>query len=215
MNTQVINDLTAYCDKLTEDGKELSVEWDGGGDSGQFTMLLNGEDITAWDDSPEAQILDVVMNKLDYGSFAGEFHTEGTLIYDREQKAFKGVDNYSYTEGTEEEVNISFVIPDDIWFDSVFLFVDTPEELPEVRLDITVDNGPVSDRHLELEEKLSEELSEAILHKIEDSFDGCWFELRIPKTEATKIEGGWQLTWKTFEYSYRVYTEKDVCIYLD
>jgi hypothetical protein len=88
--------MIELCDELTKDGKDLLIKWNGGNDDGYFEILLDGNQLD--DEIDFESIENYVSNSLGYGSFAGDFSTNGELIYHRETKSFDGVDNYSTAE---------------------------------------------------------------------------------------------------------------------
>lgn len=96
-----INDVIKWCDEQSQDGKEVAICWEGGGDSGWVYMEVDGEQAS----SEEADwLVDRMCDILDYGSWAGEFNASGRAIYDSETKVFEGDDVYS--EDTSEEIEL-------------------------------------------------------------------------------------------------------------
>src|ERR1700735_3777194 len=108
--------LIARCDQLTENGQVLSIDWEGGGDSGEFTMKLNGEDVSEQTEIDE-RIIELVAEGIGYESFACHSSTHGSAISDRWEKSFSGTDFYSSSDQGVEECSIKLTIPSWLWFD--------------------------------------------------------------------------------------------------
>ncbi|MFO0468693.1 MAG: hypothetical protein ACK5ZX_05245 [Bacteroidota bacterium] len=96
-----VEDVIKWCDEKSQDGSEVAICWEGGGDSGWVYMEVDGEQAS----SEEADwLVDRMCDILDYGSWAGEFNASGRAIYDSETKVFEGDDVYS--EDTSEEIEL-------------------------------------------------------------------------------------------------------------
>jgi len=93
-----IEDVIKWCDEQSQNGSEVAICWEGGGDSGWVYMEVDGSQTS----SEEADwLVDRMCDILDYGSWAGEFSASGRAIYDSETKVFEGDDIYS-EDSTEE-----------------------------------------------------------------------------------------------------------------
>lgn len=96
-----VEDVIKWCDEQSQDGKEVAICWEGGGDSGWVYMEVDGSESS----SEEADwLVDRMCDILDYGSWAGEYNASGRATYDAETKVFEGDDIYS--EDSTEEVEL-------------------------------------------------------------------------------------------------------------
>jgi hypothetical protein len=96
-----VEDVIKWCDEQSQNGNEVAICWEGGGDSGWVYMEVDGCQTS----SEEADwLVDRMCDILDYGSWAGEFNASGRAIYDAETKVFEGDD--VYTEDTNEEIEL-------------------------------------------------------------------------------------------------------------
>ena len=108
--------LVEYCDNLVKEGKELALNWEGGGDSGWVYFTVDGKE----DDSDEIRrLIDACYEVLDYGSWAGEFSANGEATYNPKTKCFEGVDNYGEDTTETHRCKIDIVVPERLWFDSI------------------------------------------------------------------------------------------------
>lgn len=170
---EVENPIIALCDRMTSNGETLSITWEGGEDSGGYTLLLNGEDISPqWgstepNDVEKDRLINYIADHMDYGSFAGSFYTSGELFYNREDKSFSGDDHYSETEGGHIPFNYSTVIPSSIWFDNIRIEMSGGSEgqIDTVNFEFFVTNGFKTTEHDAVAEKIIKEL-EAHLNKV-------------------------------------------------
>src|SRR5581483_5032787 len=78
----------------TNKDRNISFTWSGGDDEGWGSLEIDGKKVKGNDPIAE-KICDRIFNVLDYGSFAGDFGTEGTLDFDTETLQFKGIDYYT------------------------------------------------------------------------------------------------------------------------
>ena len=143
---------------MTEQGHELKITWDGGGDSGWCEFHIDDE---GTQNEYTEKLLDHMYNHLDYGSWAGEFQASGSAIYDPEEKAFVGTDHYSEDETIAWEVNAEIRIPKHIWFDD-FRFSIEGYDSPQADFDFFIKNGFRTPEHDEVVKKLNEQMNEVI-----------------------------------------------------
>lgn len=150
--------IIKWCDEIVQSGKELSFNWDGGGDSGMFELLIDGEDVSYT--FPEAEyIIYKLYYTLGYGSFAGEFSTVGHTTYDPNTKCFTGEDRYSQCESVMCNCAITISVPKDLWFDEVeYSFGE--DYAPAVSF--VIKNGFLTNRHEEVVTLLTETLDDGI-----------------------------------------------------
>ena len=149
-----------WCNKQVADGHELSIHWDGGGDSGWAHFQIDGESV---ENEYTDYLTSMMYDLLDYGSWAGEFSASGSAVYSKEEKAFVGVDNYSEDETMSHECNIVIQVPKDLWHDSLSISIEGNEdETCNVTCRFNIKNGFLSDKHTAfiggLEEKMGEEV---------------------------------------------------------
>lgn len=208
------SDMWAHCDQLTENDKRLSITWDGGSDSGEFSMRLDGNAIIEL--SPlEDEILEFVAAKVGYGGFDGDFSTSGEVEYNRANKCFIGQEAYSENEGGLRKCDIKIVIPEYFWFDSIELNIQCDyEDEVSVSLKLVVINGPYPPSFNEMASKIEDELAKAMnaeINQIED-FEGLWESFVISR-KVFKQEGGLlTYTISSFDYSYRKFEDKCMLI---
>ena len=86
-------DVITWCNQQVDEGKELKFTWDGGNDSGYASLVLDDNEIEVAGYSDI--LLDGIYEELDYGSWAGEFYASGEAIYNKEEQAFIGIDDYT------------------------------------------------------------------------------------------------------------------------
>ena len=160
--------LREILDAIESQGKEIKFTWQGGNDDGSFQLLIDDEEIEESDEYPWAgKVMDRIADELDYGSFAGDFNTNGDLIYS--DGHFTGIDFNSTTEGDllklSEDEHIRIEVPEYLWFDK--LIINTEGYFDESDLTVTVDfritNGPIVDHHVEKEDDISNFLSKQII----------------------------------------------------
>jgi hypothetical protein len=211
-----LQELLDWCDKKAAEGKQLDIVWDGGGDSGWVHFEIDEEDCT----EPEAEeLVDMMYDLLDYGSWAGEFFASGTATYDAETKTFEGIDSYSETEGTSCEAEIVIRVPKSLPF--TMLNIRTQDENVDVDANFFITNGFVHPDYTkiqnELNESLQSEFSEAIdkdLDKTSQEFDSCWHNYEIPR-EQFEVDGDDLVhTIKQVHYTFHCHTDRDMSINL-
>lgn len=163
-----IKDLMNWCDAKVAEGKLLEIKWEGGGDSGWVHFEIDCEYTT----EPEADALvDMMYSQLDYGSWAGEFSTSGTAVYDPITKSFQGEDEYSQEEGKTFDCYVRFKIPKHIPFDKVLI---EAHESNRPNVNLTIANGFDHPERVAVQKILEEQLAkefEAVLEQVEGSTD--------------------------------------------
>jgi hypothetical protein len=158
--------IIQWCNEQHEQGKELKLVWDGGGDSGWVHFEIDGD---SYDDEHTEKLVDYMYNQLDYGSWAGEFNASGDAIYDPEEQAFVGVDNYSETQTLSQEVNISVAIPKNLWFDELSIHIEADyDATPEVEVGFGIKNGFLTPQHDEVEKSLTKIIAEKVHQAVID-----------------------------------------------
>lgn len=170
-----VKDVLDWCLKKTEEGSEVVLKWDGGGDSGWVHLEVDGEDSN--DDEAE-WLIDQMYDTLDYGSWAGEYSASGEAPFDPDTKMFQGTDYYTETDSTNVECKIEIRIPKHIHFDD--LEIHTQDEECNVDVTFGIRNGfdhPDAEALIEqLQERLSSEIYEAARADVddEDEIDSFW-----------------------------------------
>lgn len=182
--------LLAHCDRLTADGQQLAVTWEGGGDEGWFCMRYNGMDVDRPDEIQQA-IIDFVAEHVGYGSFAGEFSTDGLLDYDREQKSFIGQDRYAESISKEHECNIVLWVPEGIWFDRLSINVQNEGLDISAVMVLEIKNGPHPDQFDAISDQLEQSVAKEFMDVIEniDDFEEIW-QMTSIKHDQFSIEDG-------------------------
>jgi uncharacterized protein involved in tellurium resistance len=71
---------------LSEGAKEIRVTWEGGNDEGSFSLYVDDKDIDIdWNKKDGSyDLIDYIGDEIGYGSFAGDFNTNGEVVYDVE-----------------------------------------------------------------------------------------------------------------------------------
>lgn len=178
--------LKEWADRLTAEGKELKMHWDGGGDSGWVEFLIDDEEPKEGEDAENAELLrEMCYSELDYGSWAGEFQASGDAIYDPEIGAFEGTDYYSEDDQALCTIPITVIVPSNIWFDELHITVQ--DEEIRVEADFVIKNGfdfPLKEeitKELEqdLNDKFDATVEEFLKHNTEE-FRSMWEEIKIP-----------------------------------
>ena len=119
-----INEAFAWFDKEAKEGKEVEICWEGGGDSGWAYFQVDGSTI---ENEHTELVVNLMYDKLDYGSWAGEFHACGTAKYDPETKTFEGEDNCYTDDSTSIDISekpIVFEIPKHFAFDLIGIMTE-------------------------------------------------------------------------------------------
>lgn len=163
-----IEDIIKWCDEQTEQGLELKLCWEGGGDSGWCWFELDGEQCS----EPEAEwLIEKMYDVLDYGTWAGEFSTSGEAEYNPETKEFDGTDYFSTEDTFTHTCSKSFAIkiPKTIYFDT--LHMECEGESYEFTVNASVTNG------------FFPKEAEAYFHKMETEIN-VWSEMIIAEIIA-------------------------------
>ena len=206
-----IKQILDWCLKKTEEGSEVVLKWDGGGDSGWVHIEVDGEDST----DPEAErLVDMMYDQLDYGSWAGEFSASGEAPFDAETQMFQGTDYYSETDSTNVKTKIEIRVPKHIHFDDID--INTQDEDCNVDVTFGIRNGfdhPDTDSLArELETMLSEKILEAAKADVEDEddIDGFWENYQIFRSDFTEEGNDLVHVMEDITYSKRHTTENYV-----
>jgi hypothetical protein len=189
-------ELKKWLDEIAETEGTITIEYEGGNDSGGASFEVERAALRA--DYPNAarqhEIVEMALDNLNYGSFAGDFNCNGTLTYDPNTGKFSGVDYYSEDEGDSIELKdgdadyphkrIPIRIPKHLWFDEVFVGTEGYYDDMDVTCQLIIHNGPVTQEHADLEDTLTDYMNNAIretINRIEDvNVNYLYNEINIP-----------------------------------
>jgi hypothetical protein len=211
-------DILAWCIDQHNQGLSVTLEWDGGGDSGCVNWTGDSEE-NAYTD----YILDMCYDELDYGSWAGEFSAHGTAEFDPEEKAFIGEDLYSEDEYVDHEINLEIPIPKNIQFDDFHFEIDCPhDEECNFSASITLANGfnlPTTNAYLanlevELAEKVNENMTD-YSQKTGDEYIRCYQTEVIPRHGFSENCDNLVYTLSEITYTVESTMSKNIFINLD
>lgn len=210
--------LKQWLDDLESKGHEVKVRWEGGNDDGSFWASIDDEDINTEGNSMGGKLVDIVADGISYGSFAGDFSTNGELVY--ENGHMTGTDFYSTTESDgehlEEDKFIKIEIPEYLWFDT--LTINTEGNVEDEGLSISVSfnitNGPVVDEHNTLEDEISDMIDQQILERLQnlDKVNYVYNEWSFRFDEAEIIDGKRVFFIDEIDYSYEDGEDKYISI---
>ena len=161
--------LKQWLDDLESKGHEVKVTWEGGNDDGSFNAYVDDKEIDTDGKTYGAILIDIVADAIAYGSFAGDYSTNGELFYSKGE--LSGTDNYSCSESAclelEQKDHIKISIPEYLWFDTINISTEGyhEDEGISVSVEFNITNGPVVDEHNSLEEELSEKLRKTISYQ--------------------------------------------------
>ena len=160
-----IEDVIKWCDEQSQDGKEVAICWEGGGDSGWVYIEVDGGDNTSSEESD--WLVERMCSILDYGSWAGEFSASGRAEYNSETKMFEGED--VYTEDTTETLELKLEdaivvkIPKRFYFEELEIQIENILDGGPVAIVPKVKNGFLSTELITLCESLQDDFSEKAL----------------------------------------------------
>jgi hypothetical protein len=214
------SDLIKWCDEQVAQGKELSLAWEGGGDSGWVYFKIDDEQVSDSEETPQIEeLINRMYDQLDYGSWAGEFSASGEAIYDPKQKAFVGTDYYSEDETVMHECSLKIRVPKHLWFDAVEYNFE--QEDPEIDIAFILRNGFLTDEHTKAAEEIKTDLDIDVEKAIKDysslpdstPYQNVWQNERINRSEF--IEEGDYLVATIYDLNIGTRTETDKDIYLE
>jgi hypothetical protein len=145
-----------WCNQQVKDGHELSIRWEGGGDSGWAHFEIDGDDVS---NEYTELLVESMYDHLDYGSWAGEFHASGTAIYDPTTRTFEGTDYYGEDDTQTVDSNITIKVPKELWFDTLHVEVECNyDESCQTNVRFLIKNGFLTTEHTDFCSNLEEEL---------------------------------------------------------
>lgn len=211
-----IQEIIDWCDKMSAEGKNPILKWEGGGDSGWVHM--EDEDGHAID-CPEAEwLINEMYDTLDYGSWAGEFSANGEAGYNAETKMFEGTDYYSEQSRESCPSDVVVAIPAHIPFDS--LSIETSEyDSMDINISFRVDNlfthPDIKDLQIKLELELKNKIQSTIDSYINESgfeFSSYYNTYDISVSDFKKVGNELLYTIPELEFEINETQEKDIVI---
>lgn len=211
--------LLKWCNDQVADGRTLSMGWEGGGDSGWCWFELDGKKLNEGEYPEADQLVELMYDHLDYGSWAGEFSTTGEAEFDPKQNAFVGTDYYSEDDTHYQECNIQIRIPKHLWFDSVEYNME--DEEVTTNFAFIIRNGFLTQEHWDTADYIAESLTidaNEVINKYSSSdnakeYRSVWQNDRIQRSAFT--EDGDYLVYTIEELSIGVYDSDDKLVYLE
>ena len=167
--------LRQQLDALAAQGKEIKVTWEGGNDSGGYSLFIDGAEANYdaeanYGDVAYDEIVDFISDTMDYGSWAGDFSADGSVVYNSDEGAFIGegkeVESYS---GCLEDISIEIRLPKALNFDSFEIITEGTHCWDELSTDckFIISNGPVFPEHIQIEHDMNNYVMESITHILE------------------------------------------------
>lgn len=210
--------IVQWCKEQTENGLELTMKWEGGGDSGWVYFEIDGQTV---DNEYSRALVDQMDTTLDYGSWAGEFNASGSAVYDAEKNAFEGTDFYGEDENEVLDVDVTIRIPKKFWFNTFHLEVERNyDDGTNVAASFLVKNGFLSQEHSDFCTNLEQELVKDFddIFNNYDSVNGyefrsCTDSWILEKSEAT--EEGDELVFKIKKLDVNIMNNEDRPVVLE
>ena len=212
-----------YLTKLLSEGaKEIKITWEGGNDEGSFCLYVDEKEVNVdWNKRDGSyDLIDYVAEEIGYGSFAGDFDTNGEVVYDVEKKAFIGNDSYEEQQEFTYKLRKPLVltIPKDLWFDTVEADMSGYEDEIDASVRLSITNGPVVQEHIDFESKSVKALEELAIQLFDDIDEvrDMWISEAPIKREDLSVDkdGNPYHTLTQIIYSKYVGDDKDVFIQL-
>jgi hypothetical protein len=218
-NTELsIQDIINWCDEQSAQGHEVSLKWEGGGDSGWVYLEVDGEQTS----SEEAEwLIDKMYDTLDYGSWAGEYSVNGEASYNSDTKEFEGTDYFSTEDDLTFSPKKSFTlrVPKNCNFDTIVL--NCEGESYDFEYEIYLRNGfvtseltTVMDSQIELLNKWSEEVLEELTGCENNDITAGYETYELARNEF-ELDGN-DYVYNMTTFTYRIYdtSETGICINL-
>lgn len=210
--------IVQWCKNLHEAGNDLTMKWEGGGDSGWIYFEIDGE---TTDNEYTRALIDVMDDILDYGSWAGEFNASGTAVYDPKINGFVGTDFYGEDESEVLDANFTIRIPKSFWFTTFHVEVECNyDEGSNVAASFLVKNGFLIDKHSDFCTNLEQDLAKDFddLFNSYDSNNDYVFRSStdswiLERNEA--VEDGDDLVFEIEKVQIQVTTEDEKAITLE
>lgn len=186
---QVKKTVLDWCKDQVKKGHELTLHWEGGGDSGWCHFQIDGKPV---DNEYTDYLVNRMYDTLEYGSWAGEFSATGYAKFDSDTNAFEGIDEYCEQEtGYKEVDDLKIYIPKSVWFDAVHITIDqgSADDSPEITLSLTVKNGFLSTKNDEVVSRLIEDLEDDVQNFIDNldlkhhNYAGMYNDLTLTRSD--------------------------------
>ena len=161
--------LRQRLDAMAAEGKEIKVTWEGGNDSGGYSMYIDGEQVN-YGDVFYDEVVDFVSDTVDYGSWAGDYFADGSVYYNKDEGAFIGEGKETESESaTLEDISIEIRIPKSLNFDAFEITTEGTHCWEELSIDckFIISNGPVFPEHGEVEDNMNYYVMESVTHILE------------------------------------------------
>jgi hypothetical protein len=212
--------IVQWCKELHEGDNELTMRWEGGGDSGWVYFEIDGETV---DNEYTRALVDRMDDVLDYGSWAGEFQASGSATYNPETNSFEGIDHYGEDQGDYLDIDFTVKIPKKFWFETLHVEIEKNyDDGSNMSVRFIIKNGFITDQHTDFCRKLEETLS----RDFDDLFDSyesrkgydfrsCNYEWILEKTDAVENENAYIFKLKQVEFSVMSNDEKHIVLQLD
>lgn len=217
-----VENAFAWFDEQAKEGKEVAICWDGGGDSGWVYFEVSGSNV---ENEHTELVVDLMYEKLDYGSWAGEFYASGRAIYNADSKSFEGVDSCSVDEGASLEITdnpIVFEIPKHFAFD--LLAIMTEDENCRTTAAFAGMNRFQRPDEVEFLDKLSETIQSEILKRIDkyeqsagasgNEISSFWNEYTLRRSEMTDNGDSYIAAISEIHFTESECEERLICIEL-
>jgi hypothetical protein len=184
-----------YLTKLLSEGaKEIRVVWEGGNDEGSFYLYVDEKevDIDYTKNNGTYDLIDYIAGQIGYGSFAGDFSTNGEVIYDIEKGAFIGDDSYEEQQEFTYKLrkHLVLTIPKDLWFDTIEVDMSGYDGDLDTSVRLSITNGPVVQEHIDFESNSATAL-EAVASQLFDDVDevrDLWISEAPVKREDLSVD---------------------------
>jgi hypothetical protein len=179
---------------MAAEGKEIKVTWEGGNDSGGYSLFVDGADDYG-DDLDYYEIIEIISDEIDYGGWSGAFSADGSVVYDSDEGAFigEGKETESHS-GCLEGVSIEIRLPKALNFDSFEIITEGTHCWEDLSTDcrFIISNGPVFPKHVQIENDMNNYVMESITHILETD-EACKDE------EIGWVSNDWFISREEFE----------------
>ena len=216
---EVKKTVLEWCKDQVAQGKELTIHWEGGGDSGWAHFEIDGETV---DNEYTDHLVNSMYNELDYGSWAGEFSATGEAKFDVDEEAFIGVDNYSEDDSSQKECEFKFKVPKKLWFDSISIHIEAEyDESATVEASFNLKNGFLTAEHGVVTDQISEAISVQVdefvinYQNTNDDFRSIWDDETFEIKDGVEKGDYLQFTMTSIRVGISHGEEKDIYLKID
>jgi hypothetical protein len=209
-----------WCKQQVKDGKDLTIHWEGGGDSGWVYFQIDGQTV---ENEYTEYLVSMMYAELDYGSWAGEFSATGEATFDADEEAFVGIDNYSEDDTEVKECEFKFTVPKKLWFDSISIHteVDEYDEPAVVEVSFNLKNGFLTSEHHAQADKISSVLQKQVDNFTTDycnnnnDFRNVWDDDTFQLTDAVEKDDHLEFIIPNIRIGIMQTEEKDIYLQID